>query len=181
MRRTRIWFTLAIFVGVGIASSALARQWNATPQVKAREYLIIQDQRSNNEIVVVFWIAPQAFVPGPDTKQTKRILEDYLLVGIVHANTNHLGEMSFRKLSNLNLKPFQGGVKSALDKQNLPPAVAAVVTASERIFTQNFGKMGTGTTWFVFDGKFNQSCGKGGFWVPYAGANYDYRTPVPGC
>lgn len=172
---------LTLVLGVDPMSPSLARQWNETPQSKAREYLQIVDQRSAKELVVVLWLAPQLVPPGPTAAQTKRVLEDFTVIGLIHADINDNGSMNFRKISNLNLKPFHGGLEAPISRGALPPLAAGAIVAIEQVFSQDLGNLGKGTSWFVFGGKWNDSCGKGGFWVQYAGTDYDYTMPMPGC
>ena len=61
LRRTAIGLVLAFLV----ALPATARPWNSTPVGLATNYLQIIDQRSDKEVVAIFWIAPEMYKAEP--------------------------------------------------------------------------------------------------------------------
>ncbi|MBT3306657.1 MAG: hypothetical protein HN377_09260 [Alphaproteobacteria bacterium] len=181
MVRFCVGLLVVLLVAPALVSSTSARQWESTPAALAQDYVQIIHQRAKNEVVVFFWIAPPIIPASKDSGAAKKLLDDHIVLGVIHADIDNLGQMKFRKVSRLNLKSLGGETKQPLDKANLPPVVAGTLITLQRVFAQSLGALGRGANWFIFDGKWNPSCGKGGFVVPYLGVNYDYLTPIPGC
>ena len=65
--------------------------------------------------------------------------------------------------------------------RDVPPGVAGGITGIQQVFAQNLGVLGKGIKWFVYDGTWLKTCGRGHFWITVSGTEYDYVTPVPGC
>lgn len=166
---------------VAAAQSADARQWNATPAALAQDYAQIIDTRSDREIVLVLWIAPQILPDNPENQAARDILARYLLVATVHADVSTVGTMSFRPPAEIVLHTDSGDERAPLDDGAIPPAAFGMMTAMQRVFTQSLGNMGAGTHWVTFDGAGVDGCGPGVFWIEFAGEKYDYQTPIPGC
>jgi hypothetical protein len=181
MKPIRVALLLAALLCVGATSSAVARQWNPTPAAKANDYLQITDQRTPNEMVLVLWLAPQLIPPSPDAELTRKILEDDIVIGLAHADISDLGAFEFRKIREFSLMTFRGSLKFPVSVTALSPVLAGTIAALQQIFSQALGQLGQGMEWVVFDGKWNDSCGKDGFWVSYDGTDYDFQMPVPGC
>ncbi|MFQ5990536.1 MAG: hypothetical protein ACE5K9_11540 [Candidatus Methylomirabilales bacterium] len=188
----RLWHVVATFLILALLYSvpegADARQWRMTPSAQAQEYSQIIDQRANNEVVLVWWVAPEVIEDdSPGTEEARAILRQYMLVGVAHAQISPLGQFKFQRPRGLRVqlpdasgkRPMKG--KRPMSKKSLPPAVAGVVSVLETTFSQAMGEFGRGVHWYVFDGRDISSCGNGAFWITYAGEQYSYKTPIPGC
>ena len=68
-----------------------------------------------------------------------------------------------------------------MEAASIPPGVAGGITGIQQVFAQNLGVLGKGIKWFVYDGTWLKTCGRGHFWITVSGTEYDYVTPVPGC
>ncbi len=171
---------LCVLLVFGLVTSSDARQWRVTPQAAAQEYVIINDQRSPNEIVLVFWMTPRLLPDQPQNETAKAMLTRNLLVGIAHADVSAGGAMSFRAPTNITL--VTGGQnRPPLAGSQIEPASAGALTTMSQVFAQALGPLGKGTKWHVFDGSGISSCRSGSFAISYAGENYTYETPIPGC
>jgi|SaaInlStandDraft_2_1057019.scaffolds.fasta_scaffold126070_1 hypothetical protein len=180
MRRSLIAFVLGICI-LTLPRSTDARQLRTTLAILAQDYVIIQDQRSPHEVVMVFWITPQLVGKQPSAEKAKQILTDHALVGVVHAKFDTQGRTNFEKANAPSLKTLAGRQIKQLTSESISPAAQGVVTVFQQIFTKTLGPMGQGTKWYVYDGKPISSCGNGGFFVKFASVEYDYKTPIPGC
>ncbi len=163
------------------ASPATARSWKTTPYTRALQYLEIFDQRADNELVQIFWVAPELIKAEPKNKMAREALRKYIVIGTAHANISTLGEFTLLDSKEVVLRIEGGGKRRPLDPDSIAPAAAGMVTVMQRVFTQAIGKLGQGTHWLTFEGAGIDSCGPGVFWVDFAGEQYDYRTPIPGC
>jgi len=56
-----------------------------------------------------------------------------------------------------------------------------MVEVFQQMARDKMGLAGQTMEWVVFDGQSVSSCGDGGFRITFAGTDYDYRTPIPGC
>ncbi|MCP5371418.1 MAG: hypothetical protein H6907_06745 [Hyphomicrobiales bacterium] len=175
--------TMALSTALALAAipTGQARPWKPSPEALAQDYLMLSHKRSTAESVQVLWVAPPMLPRNDQSNTAREVLEDYILLAVIHANTQSTGMMDFVPVANLTLRTLDGTVLQPLDRESLPPTTAGILTVFEQVFTRNLGPLGRGTHWFVFDGKAVPSCGKGGFVVPYAGEEYLYETPVPGC
>ncbi len=175
-------FILVIFLCVGaILKQADARQWNAGPQALAQEYVIINDQRSPNEIVLLFWMSPMLIPDGPNAVDVREMLREHLLLGAAYVRVDNQGRFIPTNAPTPTLKTMTGASIKSLDENGISPAVAATVTALQKVFGNILGPLGKGIEWNIFDGGPVSSCNSGGFIVAFKGTDYDYKTPIPGC
>lgn len=172
---------LLIF-GFTLPSRANARKWRVKPTDLASDYSQIIDQRPGNEVVVIYWVAPETLDANVQNNETlKAMLREQVIVGVAHGSTSQQGRLSFRVPEGVTLEDGEGKQREPIAKEAWPPLVAAFSTMIQSFFVQSMGQMGSGFHWFVFDGKGIDSCGKGRFWIRYASERYNYDTPIPGC
>ena len=175
---------LAVFVLLltpVLSQQSSARQWRATPQAQASEYVVLTDNRSSREMVTLFWLTPQLFPDDAANQAAREILGKYMLLGIVHADIGADGSPSFRKIQPISIEPNKGTLRDSIDESVLPAGIAGGLKSIQVFFQQTLGPLGRGMHWFVFDSTDLPSCGEGGFIVPYDGVRYSYETPLPGC
>lgn len=178
----RFLYLLIIVLCSGVIVKGVdARQWNANPQTLAQDYLIIQDQRSTNEIAVLFWVSPALIPDEPSGKEGRDVLSEHLMLGALHATVDSQGRFTFAKVNAPKLETISGSLIKLLDQSEVSPVATGVVTAFQKIFSNALGPMGQGLQWFVYDGSLVSSCQTGGFLVAFKGTEYDYKTPIPGC
>ena len=159
-----------------------ARKWRVRPHDLASDYSQIIDHRPGNEVVVVYWIAPETMDANMSNVDAIRtMLREHMLVAIVHGSATKAGRLDFRVPETPILEDGERKQRQPLAKENWPPMVTAYSELMERFLTQSLGQLGEGFHWFVFDGKGIDSCNKGRFWIQYAAERYNYDTPIPGC
>ena len=168
---------LSLAVFLLSSSSAGARMWKPSATVVAQDYAQIIDDRSNDDIVIVWWLLPQMF---PD-KAARDLVRKNVIFGVLRARVSSDVIFSFAEVDHLEVKRSDGTSLTPLSGDQIPPTVAGTLAALEAGFRQGLGAMGRGIHWFVFDGTDVDSCAKGGLSVPFAGEVYTYETPVPGC
>ena len=159
------------------SSSAWARMWKPSATVVAQDYAQIIDSRSNDDIIIVWWLLPQMF---PD-KGAQEIVSKNVIFGVLKAHVSSDVTFSFAEVDHLEVKRSDGTSLTPLSGDQIPPTVAGTLATIEAGLRQGLGAMGRGIHWFVFDGTDVDSCAKGGLSVPFAGEVYTYETPVPGC
>jgi len=169
---------LACAVLTTLCAPASARMWNPTAKTLAQDYAMIQDNRSDKRLVMLFWIAPQMV----DDKDMQEVLSTNLLIGVMDGSMEPDGRMSFAAVDALSVKDAQGNSVRILKDSEIPPAVSGGVQTMESFFRQSLGPVGAGFHWFVLDGSKVHSCTAGsGFSVQFAGETYTYDAPIPGC
>lgn len=172
---------LLIF-GFMLPSSAEARKWRIKPTDLASEYSQIIDQRPGSEVVVVYWIAPETMDPNMQNAEAiKAMLREHMIVAVAHGSASSSGSLSFRVPEGVALEDGEGKQREPIAKEAWPPMVSAFSAVLQGFLVQSMGQLGNGFHWYVFDGKGIDSCGKGRFWIRYAGERYNYDTPIPGC
>jgi hypothetical protein len=184
MRVSRLVASSVLFLalGFGVLAVATARQWRTTPSGEAREYVKVIDQRSKNELVLVYWVAPET-VEGnsPEIEKARSVLREYMLVGVAHARVSPAGQFTFERSGGVLIQTADGKNRQPLSDGALPPVVIGMLSTFQAAFSQALGQFGQGIRWHVFEPKGIGSCQKGAFWVYYAGEQYGYATPIPGC
>lgn len=138
MRRSLIAFVLGICI-LTLPRSTDARQLRTTLAALAQDYVIIQDQRSPHEVVMVFWITPQLVGKQPSAEKAKQILTDHALVGVVHAKFDTQGRTNFEKANAPSLKTLAGRQIKQLTSESISPAAQGVVTVSNRFLPRRSG------------------------------------------
>lgn len=172
----------AVFSFVGF-SSASSRNWKASPEAIARDYATINDNRANGEFVLFMWFVPSMVRPDQSGAQVLvATLEKYVVLMAVHGRLDKTsGTLSFEDIDTLEAKDQMGNPLAVMTRNDLPPTTTAILAAMETLFRQSFGAMGKGMKMFVFNAGAVNSCKKGEMSVPFAGENYTWETPIPGC
>lgn len=177
----RLFAALVLLALALAARSGAAREWKPIAQSLAENYAQIVDRRSPHEVVFVLWLVPELLPDGPESAIARQILDDYLVIAVIHADVSELGEFSFRPVDDLTVNTIPDGTLRPLLADALPPAVAGTLSTLRGVFGQTLGPMGQGAHWFAFKGDRVSSCKAGAFSVPYDGVDYSYETPIPGC
>ena len=167
-------------LAVAMAAEATAREWKPSLRTVAEDYLRIVDRRAEDEFVVMMWLAPETVPDGPESAVTRKFLEDYLVIALMHTEVSEFGELRFRGVPTLALAA-DNGPKAPMPADALPPAFGGTIAMLKGMFAQGMGAMGRGINWFVFDGAGVSSCAEGMLRIPYEGETYEYETPIPGC
>jgi hypothetical protein len=174
---------LSVFlIAVVLCSTADARKWRVRPHDLAAEYSQVIDQRGGGEVVVVYWIAPETIDPGMQQAEVlKTMLKEHVIVALTHGTAGQGGRLDFRAPEGVMVEAANKKQRESLAKESWPPLVSAYTLVMQNFLSQTTGQLGSGFHWFVFEGKGIESCGKGRFWITYAGERYNYDTPIPGC
>jgi hypothetical protein len=177
------WITMILLVlTFCVPSTGEARKWRVKPHDLASDYSQIIDQRPDNEVVVVYWFAPETLNANmPNADALKAMLREHMIVGIAHGSAAQAGRIDFRAPEAPVLEDSDRKQRQTVAKENWPPLVTAFSAVIQKLLTQSLGQLGEGFHWFVFEAKGIDSCGKGRFWIQYAGERYNYDTPIPGC
>ncbi len=130
---------LAMIACILFPAQANARQWNATPQAIAQEYVIIQDQRSPNDLIMLFWVSPRIVPDGPDSLRAKEILDEYKIIGAVHVNIDLQGRFTYLEETAPKLTTLSGALIAHIKKGDLPPVTAGTVTTFQKVFSGALG------------------------------------------
>ena len=168
----------AIIFSSLIPVSASSRNWNETPQQAADDYAYISDRRGNHEFVTIKWrAAPTVNKDSP----TYNILEQYVVISVVHARFQPNGTASFDNISTLEARGADGKLLTLIPRDALPPTAAMLITYWETQAHQTQGQAGSGTKFFVFDAGTVRACEKGELFIPFDDETYTWKTPFPGC
>jgi hypothetical protein len=145
----------------------------------AEDYAEIIDNRGSGDIVIVFWFVPQMM--GQEYPAARDLLDQYILIGVVHGHGTAGGTVNFDEAATLDVKNANGKSLTLLEGDRVPPAVAGMVTAMSGVMRQSIGAMGQGMHFLVYDNGGTHACQKGQLSVAYQGETYTYNTPIPGC
>jgi hypothetical protein len=160
---------------------ASARQWNPDARGAALDYSQIVHAKSPGEVVVVWWVTPEAFPPGVNNQVIQDVLSRYVVLGIAHGRTSNTGQMSFDPFADLRIADSTARSLAPLSANAMPPEVMQTIGGLQALARQSLGPIGQGIRWFVFDGSTIHACSPGKMSVPLDGETYTYDTPIPGC
>ena len=76
------WLFVALLV-LSTAAPLQSRPWPRNAP-NAADYLVINDNRGNGDIVLVFWLASPLIPPSSGTQSTRDLLDKYVILGVVH-------------------------------------------------------------------------------------------------
>jgi hypothetical protein len=162
-------------------SPVSARQWNPDARGAALDYTQIVHAKGPGEVVVVWWVTPQAFPPSANDQVVQDVLSRYVVLGIAHGRTGTTGQMSFDTIGDLRIADSTARSLAPLPPNAMPPEVAQTIAGLQALGRQSLGPIGQGLRWFVFDGSTIHACSPGKMSVPHDGETYTYDTPIPGC
>lgn len=163
------------------ADSVSARQWKPSALTAAQEYLQIDHSLSDQEGVIVIWLAPEFFANTAEERVVRDMTREYLFVALIHFSISDFGEWSFETPSDLKVELANAAMLTPLPQESLPPLVTSVTRAIGDVMAAGLGKMGEGINLFLFDGTRVDRCEDGAIWVNYLKERYEYQTPLPGC
>jgi len=145
------------------------------------DYLIINDNRGNGDIVLVFWLA-SPLIPASAGKQAARdLLDKYVVMGVVHAHAHKDATITFDRPGAPEVTNAKNERLELLDMESMSPAIVGTLATVKAAFSQSLGEFGKGIQWFVFASGSVNPCSNGGVAVQFENEKYTYVTPVPGC
>jgi hypothetical protein len=187
MPMTKIFFSRSLWLPAAILACALsipdvvARPWGRTPQVLAQDYSIINDNRGNGELVLIFWVNGPSMPKTANSAAMLDLLDKYTVIGVVHAKVSKEGTMSFDDPTAPQAMDQENHLADPMKNESLPPTVVGALAVMQSMFGRSLGALGAGVKWHTFEGLAAHSCSKGKLTVMYAGEKYFYDLPMPGC
>ena len=166
---------------LALLSPVSARQWNPDARGSALEYTQILHAKTGGEVVVVWWVVPEAFPGDANTQMLKDVLGRYVVIGVANGRPTPNGAMGFSPILDLKISDQSGRQLSPLPPNATPPELSQAMGAVQGIARQSLGAIGQGMRFFTFDGSTIHSCTPGKLTVPFGGETYTYDTPIPGC
>lgn len=107
-----------------MALSASARPWKPAPSALAQDYAQILHDRGNGNIVMIWWLVPLTVPPSP---QVRELLDQYVIIGVVHARASNAGTMSFDPVDTLQAQDANGRQLKLIAENDLPPAMTGAL------------------------------------------------------
>ena len=178
--RSFIFCALAIGLGLTTAADVSARAWKPDAKSAAQDYTQIVHHKTDTDLVMLFWLAPQSLPSTPQSAPLAQLLDEYVIIGIVEAHISPTRTV-FDPIESLNAADGNGMTLKALSNAELPATLANGLIILQRVMAQSAGPLGQGIHWFVFERGAVHSCGIGALAIAYGGELYTYDTPIPGC
>src|SRR4051812_45298340 len=135
---TAVPLALACFV----LSHAWARQWNPDARGAALDYSQIVHAKGPGEVVVVWWVTPEAFPPSANNQIIQDVLSRYVVLGIAHGQTSTAGQMSFEPIGDLRVTDSTGRSLAPLAANAMPQEVAQTISGLQALARQSLGPIG---------------------------------------
>jgi len=168
---------LAVWVASG-AAPAQSRPWKPKPSALELDYAQILDQRGTHDSIVIWWLVPPFMERA--SVEAQELLDEYVVIGIVHAHTLVGGTVSFDPIEGVEASDGAGTPLVRLTGDEIPPLAQGTLATLQAVLPKAFGPIGQGFRWFVFAGGAVHAC-EAGLSVAYDGETYTYETPIPGC
>ena|ERR1039458_3910297 len=175
------WISCVLVVLLSAVSPAQSRTWSRNPTNLAQDYVLINDNRGNGDVVLILWLAAPMIQSGPSTQAARELLDKYIVIGVAHAHASKEGTFTFDRTATLEANDGSGQPLKSLNADTMPPSVVGTLAAMQSAFGRSLGAFGQGIQWFAFDSGTTHACTKGGLSVIFAGETYTYDTPIPGC
>jgi hypothetical protein len=137
------FLTIALIGGLllAIPHGSYARQWKPTKTSLAQEYLKIEHQRSENEIVLVMWLAPSFIENIPGNEAAREALSEYAMIVLTHAQISTLGQWSFTEPKDVVIETGDNDIRQPIPEGRLPPLVSAMSGMLSKILSQGLGPL----------------------------------------
>jgi hypothetical protein len=172
---------LAMLALLVAAIPANSRLWSRDPASLAQDYAVISDDRGGGDAVLVVWLSAPMLPEGTGSSSEREVLDRYVVIGLIHGHAGPGTAITFDPAVAPEVSDRNGQRLKLIGNDDMPSALVATLTRMQTGFAQNFGALGQGTHWFVFEDNTVHACGKGGMEVQFAGERYTYDTPIPGC
>lgn len=179
LKRAR-WIFVAFAVFFSAAPALQSRPWPRNAP-NAADYLIINDNRGNGDVVLVFWLA-SPLIPASAGQQVARdLLDKYVVIGVAHAHANKEAALTFDRAGIPEVMGARNERLQLLDTDTMSPAIVGALATVKIAFSHSLGDFGKGIQWFVFANGSVNPCSNGAMAVQFENEKYTYVTPVPGC
>src|ERR1700680_2834357 len=136
---------------LSLVAPVAARHWSPDARGAALDYTQIIHAKGTGEIVVVWWVVPETFMPAANTQTMRDVLSRYGVVGIADGRPGAGGTMSFENIADLKVIDQASRSLSALPANATPADVAQTTSTLQALARQSLGGIGQGMRWFVFD------------------------------
>jgi hypothetical protein len=174
------WFFLALAFFMSTVTTLQSRPWPRNGP-SAADYLIINDNRGNGDIVLVMWMASPLIPTSAGQQAARDLLDKYVVIGVAHGHVSKEGTFTFDRLVTPEVMDGRNEQLRSLDMDTMPPAIVGTLATLKTSFSRSLGEFGKGIQWFVFGNGAVNPCTKGGMAVQFENEKYTYVTPVPGC
>lgn len=176
------WLPAAAAVLALCGGTAHARQWEPAPQMAALDYSQISHIKPNGQVVLLWWIVPEIFMPNPNNQSLLNVLSHYVVLGVVQGRPGPNGGLTFDPIPTLQIADQTSHTYSPLPENMLPADVSQALMTVENLARQTpVAPLAQGMHWFVYQADAIRSCVPGRMAVALAGVTYTYDTPIPGC
>lgn len=176
-----VLMTIIIATFLGSYGNSFARKWKPTPTEDAQDYLTIDHGISDREKVILIWFAPEYLEKNQETEDLRKVLQKYMMVGIMHFSVDELGLFTIKSPEMVTAEYSELGKIASISAEDLPPVVASVSDVLKKIIAGGAGKIGDGLRVFIFDGEQFDQCSNGTMKINYLAEQYTFDTPLPGC
>jgi hypothetical protein len=174
------WIFIAFALFFSAVPSLQSRPWpRNTPN--AADYLTINDNRGNGDIVLVFWLASPLIPPSTGQQAARDMLDKYVVLGVAHAHVTKEARFTFSRTEPPEITGSMNERLQLLDLDTMSPAIVGALATVKTAFSQSLGEFGKGIQWFVFANGSVNPCASGGMAVQFENEKYTYVAPVPGC
>jgi hypothetical protein len=172
----------ALSIALLFGTSATARQWSPDVHASALDYSQIVHVKPTGEVVLVWWVVPEIFMPNANNQMLLSVLSRYVVIGAADGRQGPNGQLAFQNLPPLQIMDQMSRNYAPLPDNAQPPEVAQAIATLQSLARQSpLGPIAQGMHWFVFQADGVHSCMPGRLSVPLAGETYTYDTPIPGC
>jgi hypothetical protein len=160
----------------------MARQWSPDAHSQALDYSQVVHVKPSGELVLVWWVVPEIFMPNANNQALLGVLSRYVVLGIADGRSGPNGAMAFDNLPAVQITDQMSRSYSPLPENALPADVSQAIATLRGLAQQSpLGPIAQGMHWLVYQANTVHSCMLGRLSVPVAAVTYTFDTPIPGC
>lgn len=174
---------LAIVAIVALSGGVVqARQWNPDAHMSALDYSQITHIKPTGEVVLLWWMVPEIFMPNANNQALLNVLSRYVILGVAEGRASPNGQLAFEPVPTLQIADQMARTYSPLPENMLPADVNQALSTVQALARQSqIGPLAQGVHWFVYQTDTIRSCASGRMSIALSGETYTYDTPIPGC
>ncbi|HEX5282365.1 MAG TPA: hypothetical protein VFW28_19965 [Micropepsaceae bacterium] len=148
----------------------------------ALDYSQISHIKPNGQVVMLWWIVPEIFMPNANNQSLLNVLSHYVVLGVVQGRPGPNGALAFDPIPPLQITDQASQIYSPIPDNMLPADVSQALATVENLARQTpVAPLAQGMHWSVYQADTIHSCGQGRMSVALAGETYIFDTPIPGC
>jgi hypothetical protein len=132
-------FGSAVFFPIALllAGPTEARQWKPDVHASALDYSQIFHVKPTGEIVLLWWVVPEIFVPNANNMSMLNVLSHYVILGVAQGRPGPNGAVAFENVPPLQIADQMSRNYLPIQDNALPAEVSQAIANLRALATQS--------------------------------------------